>query len=110
MTKDGAKTATRQHRAPSVWLDQVEAQGHATVNHEILSAEDRLAETLPFGLRLTEGLPLAHFEALAPGLLSAGKIEVLRAEGYLTTRDDHWLQVSDEGRPVIDALARYLQS
>ena len=110
LTKDGAKTATRQHRAPSVWLDQVEAQGHATVTHEILSAEDRLAEALPFGLRLTEGLPLAHFEALAPGLLSAGKIEALRAEGYLKTRDDHWLQVSDEGRPVIDALARYLQS
>ncbi len=110
LTTDGAKTATRQHRAPSVWLDQVEAQGHATVTHETLSAEDRLAEALPFGLRLTEGLPLAHFEALATGLLSAGKIEALRSEGYLMACDDDWLQVSDEGRPVIDALARYLQS
>ena len=37
-------------------------------------------------------------------------IKALRAEGYLMARDDDWLQVSDEGRPVIDALARYLQS
>ena len=105
----GTKTATRQHRAPSVWLDHVEAQGHATVTEEALSPADCLAEALPFGLRLSEGLPLSHYSALAQAPLNGPALEKLQVEGLLTLADDV-LRVTDDGRPVIDALARYLQS
>ena len=110
LTTEGTKIATRQHRAPSVWLKHVATQGHATVTKDRLDPQQRLAEALPFGLRLTEGLPFTHFEALAPGLLSRGKLEALRAEGYLADDKDDWLQVTGAGRPVIDALAGYIQS
>ena len=110
LTTGGSKIATRQHRAPSVWLDHVEgAAGHATVTREVLSAEDRLAEALPFGLRLSEGLPLEHYADLAEAPLNARALAVLEEEGLLSTGAGV-LKVTDQGRPVIDALARYLQS
>ncbi|MGA0234792.1 MAG: radical SAM family heme chaperone HemW [Alphaproteobacteria bacterium] len=110
LTKGGAKWATRQHRAPSVWLDHVESDaGHATVTNDALTAEDQLAEALPFGLRLSEGMPLRHYEVLANKPLNAGLLQKLESEGLLTT-NNNILKVTDEGRPVIDALARYLQS
>lgn len=110
LTSNGQKIATRQHRAPSVWLDHVEsAAGHATVTRDVLSGEDRLAEALPFGLRLTEGMPLDHYHRLANAPLNAQALAVLEDEGLLTTGDGV-LKVTDQGRPVIDALARYLQS
>ena len=109
LTTSGSKTAFRQHRVPSIWLDQVKDQGKATANQEELSAEQMLSEALPFGLRLTEGLPLEHYEQLASAPLAADRLETLAQEG-LVLIDDGVLKVTDEGRPVIDALARYLQS
>ena len=110
LTTGGAKVATRQHRAPTVWLDHVESDaGHATVTQDRLTPEDQLAEALPFGLRLSEGMPLSHYQALAQAPLNAAHLDTLEREGLLTTADAI-LKVTDEGRPVIDALARYLQS
>ena len=110
LTANSAKMATRQHRAPSVWLDHVESElGHATVTNDVLSPQDQLAEALPFGLRLSEGMPLRHYEALAQSPLNAAHLEKLESEGLLTT-NNNILKVTDDGRPVIDALARYLQS
>ena len=109
MTIDGSKTAFRQHRVPGIWLDQVKDQGKATANQEALSAEQMLSEALPFGLRLTEGLPLKHYKQLAGTPLAEDRLETLAQEG-LVHISDGVLKVTDEGRPVIDALARYLQS
>lgn len=110
LTTGGSKLATRQHRAPTVWLDHVESDaGHATVTRDVLTPEDQLAEALPFGLRLSEGMPLSHYHALAQAPLNAEHLDTLERESLLTTTDDI-LKVTDEGRPVIDALARYLQS
>ena len=53
---------------------------------------------------------------LLPGTAGTGtRAAVSRKNGGaaregIMARDDDWLQVSNEGRPVIDALARYLQS
>lgn len=109
LTTGGSKTANRQHRAPSIWLDQVESRGAATATEERLSPEQQLAEALPFGLRLSEGLPLDHYARLSGTPLSPDRTAKLVQEGLLTT-DDGILRVTDNGRPVIDALARYLQS
>lgn len=110
LTHHGAKIATRQHRAPSVWLEHVEGEaGHATVTRDVLDPKDQLAEALPFGLRLTEGMMLSHYEALAGAPLNPSHLQTLASEGLLTL-DNEILKVTDQGRPVIDALARYLQS
>lgn len=110
LTHHGAKIATRQHRAPTVWLEHVEGEaGHATVTRDVLDPKDQLAEALPFGLRLTEGMMLGHYEALAGAPLNPSHLQTLESEGLLTL-DNEILKVTDQGRPVIDALARYLQS
>ena len=110
LTHHGAKIATRQHRAPTVWLEHVEGEaGHATVTRDVLDPKDQLAEALPFGLRLTEGMMLSHYEALAGAPLNPSHLQTLESEGLLTL-DNEILKVTDQGRPVIDALARYLQS
>ena len=54
-------------------------------------------------------MPLRHYEVLANKPLNAGLLQKLESEGLLTT-NNNILKVTDEGRPVIDALARYLQS
>src|SRR5690606_3759543 len=40
----GAKVATRTHRAPSVWLDRVERDGHALVEDRRLGRDEMLVE------------------------------------------------------------------
>ncbi len=56
LTREDAKIATRQHRAPAAWLAAVEASGHATREEISLGRRERLEELLLMGLRLSEGV------------------------------------------------------
>jgi putative oxygen-independent coproporphyrinogen III oxidase len=56
----GQYAATRTHRAPAVWLDRVEREGHAVVERNVVAPDERLIEVLMMGLRLREGVPLAR--------------------------------------------------
>ena len=55
--------ATRRHRAPEIWLERVERHGHGTTEQTPLSALVRAREALLMGLRLSEGIDIAGFEA-----------------------------------------------
>ncbi|MEQ9606039.1 MAG: coproporphyrinogen III oxidase, partial [Kiloniellaceae bacterium] len=107
----GAKHATRQHRAPEAWLDLVERQGHGWRQDDVIAPEQRLAEMVMMGLRLSEGISRAAFEAelgAAPeALLSAERLQRLAAEGYLML-DDASLSATPEGRQRLDAVLGYL--
>jgi oxygen-independent coproporphyrinogen-3 oxidase len=56
LTIDGAKLATRQHRAPEAWLAAVESAGHATRQCDEISPGDRLTEMTLMGMRLRAGI------------------------------------------------------
>ena len=110
-TPQGEKLALSQHRAPEVWLERVEREGHATRTRQVLAPEERLRECLLMGLRLAEGVPLARVAAesgrpladwIAPGRLSAA----LEA-GYLTL-DEARVAATAEGRQRLDALLKHL--
>ncbi|GAB4362244.1 MAG: radical SAM family heme chaperone HemW [Kiloniellaceae bacterium] len=111
LTIAGAKHATRQHRAPEAWLDLVEKQGHGWRQDEIVAPEQRLAEMVMMGLRLTEGIARAAFAAelsAAPEeLLPQHRVARLQAEGYLVL-DEAGLRATPEGRQRLDALLGYL--
>ncbi len=54
LTIDGAKYATRAHRAPEKWLELVEANGHGAHPMEQIGDRERVKEMLLMGLRLAD--------------------------------------------------------
>ncbi len=98
--------ATRRHRAPEIWAGRVEAGGWAGVEEEI-TPRDRGREALLMGLRLAEGIGLAHFQART-GLALAEAVDeqvlaLAIAEGYLRLTPTHLIATA-EGRKRLDAL------
>ena len=55
--------ATRRHRAPEVWADRVERDGHGLTEETELTTEQSVREMLLMGLRLMEGVSEARFVA-----------------------------------------------
>jgi oxygen-independent coproporphyrinogen-3 oxidase len=108
---DGAKHATRQHRAPEPWLNLVEKQGHGWRQVEAIDAGQRLAEMVMMGLRLSDGIARRAFHAELDGepeaLLPAEKLQRLAGEGYLEI-DAAGLRATAAGRQRLDALLGYL--
>ncbi len=111
LTLDGTKYASRQHRAPEIWLQTVEQAGHATRARTAVGPSERLEELLLMGLRLTQGIPRAAFFrecAAAPEeLLDMGRVRALAAEGFLEL-DEAGLRATAEGRQRLDSLLGYL--
>jgi len=102
-----AKLATRQHRAPEVWLETVERQGHATVEERPLPPAEQAQEALMMGLRLAEGIDARRFAAATGMALDAALdpqgLRVL-AEGGFVVRDAAGLRATPEGLLRLDAV------
>ncbi|PWC32271.1 radical SAM family heme chaperone HemW [Azospirillum sp. TSO35-2] len=60
LTLNGEKFATRAHRAPEIWLERVERDGHGAATPDPVDRDARGTELLMMGLRLSEGVPLAR--------------------------------------------------
>jgi putative oxygen-independent coproporphyrinogen III oxidase len=107
ITLDGALFATRRHRAPEMWAERVERDGHATTDQTALPRVERAREMLLMGLRLAEGIDEARFAArTGTALDDAVDLETLRQaidEGYLTRADGRLIALA-EGRLRLDAL------
>jgi oxygen-independent coproporphyrinogen-3 oxidase len=107
LTVGGAKVATRAHRAPEIWLERVEAQGHGA--HEDVPVEpgERRDEMLLMGLRLAEGVPLSRFRAELGGdvadLIEPGKLDRLVRGGFLSV-DDQSLRATAAGLQRLNAV------
>lgn len=103
----GEKRATRQHRAPEVWLERVERQGHATAEDRAVAPPERAREALMMGLRLTEGVDAARFQA-ATGVALDDALDPrgLRAmvEGGFVVRDAQGLRATADGLLRLDAV------
>ncbi|MCB8875317.1 radical SAM family heme chaperone HemW [Acidisoma silvae] len=100
-------TATRRHRAPEIWADRVEAAGHGSGADVIVTQVEQAEEMLLMGLRLSEGISAARFQArTGMALNDAIDTEMLPAlieEGYLIHDGDR-LRATPEGRLRLDAL------
>ncbi len=111
LTLGGGKLALSQHRAPEIWLERVERDGHATRTRQPLDAAERLRECLLMGLRLAEGVPLARIEAASGqafgAALPAARLAPALEAGYLALDGGRLLATAD-GRQRLDALLRHL--
>ena len=94
--------ATESH--PEMWLTVVESDGHALVEDELLSAEEQADEFLLMGLRLSEGIEPAEFEAMSGRDLDPGRVASLIADGMVEYTPRGRIRVSAEGFPVLDAV------
>jgi putative oxygen-independent coproporphyrinogen III oxidase len=107
LTLGSEKLATRQHRAPEVWLAAVEAKGHATRRREPVSQKERIEEALMMGLRLAEGISGAWFRAGTgrdlDAALDPARLRRLIEGGFLA-RDDAGLRATPTGRQRLDAV------
>jgi oxygen-independent coproporphyrinogen-3 oxidase len=71
LTIDGSARATRQIKAPALWLKRAQGRGHGTHEDTALSPADRARELVMMGLRTAEGLNRARFARLAGRSLDA---------------------------------------
>lgn len=106
-----AKTATRGHRAPAIWLDRVERDGHALVDDEPIPAEEMLTEAVLMGLRIDEGLTAARFRHLfgaePSALFDAPALDTLIRGGFLDI-DGGDIRATPAGRARLDAVTGHL--
>ena len=101
---DRVRRATATEKNPEQWLARVESQGHGLVVDDALTRDEQADEFLLMGLRLTEGIDPARFQALAGRPLDPGRVADLLGVGYVEkTRDKH-LRVTPAGFPVLDAV------
>ena len=111
LTLDGQKQATRGHRAPDIWLNRVDENGHGSHAFETLTHNDRFTECLMMGLRLSEGIPVSRLEKEGgkpfAQLIAGDKIKALQGEGLLEF-DGQTLSATKEGMQRLNGVLSYL--
>ncbi len=107
LTEGGVTRATRLIRTPESWLTSVEARGHGITETETIEPAARSDELMMMGLRLTEGLPLAHFEARGAlafdKSVDTARLKPLIEGGFLERSKTH-LRATPTGLRVLDSV------
>jgi putative oxygen-independent coproporphyrinogen III oxidase len=101
---DGQRRAQSTEKRPEAWLEMVERNGQGLVEDEPLNPEEQGDEMLLMGLRLSEGIDLARYEALAGRPLTARRIADLIGDGLVERLGERRLRVTPAGFPVLDAV------
>jgi putative oxygen-independent coproporphyrinogen III oxidase len=99
--------ATLRHKKPENWIAAVGRNGHGLQSETALTPEDRAAEALLMGLRLAEGVNLAHIAAQSgvaqPDLLDAAATAQLADQGLIIIAGDH-IRVAPHAMILLDAI------
>ncbi|MBP2311525.1 oxygen-independent coproporphyrinogen-3 oxidase [Azospirillum soli] len=107
LTLDGEKFATRAHRAPEIWLERVERDGHGAATPEPIDRDSRGSELLMMGLRLHEGVARARLVEEAGrdlgDLVDASALDRLVTGGFLEVTDTT-VRATHEGRQRLNAV------
>ena len=103
----GEIRASRQHRAPEIWLERVETDGHAGRQWDRLDNDTVRDELFMMGLRLTDGVSRTavrvrlgrELEECLPGP-RLGRL----VDGGFLELDKHGLRATAAGRQRLDAV------
>ncbi|WP_349358850.1 radical SAM family heme chaperone HemW [Stappia sp.] len=104
LTQGAGKVATATERHPETWLAAVEAQGHGLVEDTPLTEEEQGDEFLVMGLRLTEGIDLARYEAIAGRRIDPRRLDDLIGHGMVERLGGTRVRVTPAGMLVLDAV------
>lgn len=102
--EDDRRIVTFTEKMPENWAGLVEAHGHGIVGGETLTRDEEADEFLLMGLRLTEGIDLARYEALAGRSLPHKRLSILQEEGLVAPVGNSRLRATPAGMVVLDAL------
>lgn len=109
--EDGApgsqRRATIALSDPKAWSAKVEATGNGLLSDEKVSLPDQATEMMLMGLRLTEGVSLARFEALSGTVLKPEPLDILEKNDMVRREGDR-LIVTPTGRPVLNSVLAHL--
>ncbi len=107
ITIGGSLHATRRHRAPEIWAERVERDGHALTDDDEVPPAERAREALLMGLRLTEGIDLLWFQSRTGQTLEQSvdnaMLQAVIDEGYVQRTNDRLIATA-EGRLRLDTL------
>lgn len=106
---NGQKVETVCARTPEDWLRKVDADGHGYINWDAMDDQSISEEVLMMGLRLTDGVPLAKIAALPAQVIDDARLAQLIDGGFIARTDTH-MYVTDQGRPVLNAILAHLLS
>ncbi|OXT01927.1 coproporphyrinogen III oxidase [Notoacmeibacter marinus] len=101
---ENGRRVTMAERHPERWLEQVERVGHGTAEIEQLTEYEQADEMLLMGLRLTEGLDLACYEAIAGRDLAPERLTLLIDEGFVEPLGNSRIRATRAGMVVLDAV------
>jgi putative oxygen-independent coproporphyrinogen III oxidase len=111
MERDGAAWATERLPDIADWTTQIARSGHGMSAETKLTPEERAAELLLLGLRLSEGIQLDRFR-LMTGLDLIRAIDPKAYQGHLDSgaleMDGNILKIRDNKRIVLDMVLRDL--
>ena len=111
VTLNGVTHATRQMKAPALWLKKVERDGAGTQEEEVLPADARAEELVMTALRTTEGIDKTRFARLSGREVAATvnqeALAMLVREGLMIETPDA-LQTTARGRLALNAVVRAL--
>jgi len=101
---DGQRHATATTLLPETWLGRVESWGDGIETDEILTPEEAGDEMLLMGLRLTEGIDLRRYKAIAGRPLDPRRMADLIEHGMVERLDENRVRATRSGSFVLDAV------
>jgi oxygen-independent coproporphyrinogen-3 oxidase len=111
LTLGGRKWATRAHRAPEIWMERVNKDGHGAHVPEEIDLEKQGREMLMMGLRLAAGLDLKRLEKQVrrdfSDFINPERVKLLRDGGFLEGSPDR-LTATPAGRQRLNAVLAFL--
>lgn len=102
LTLNGRRHAIEAWRNPARWLEEAE-KGIGDSLREIVDRDSQITEFLLMGLRLSEGVDLSRYVALAGRELEGPNVEALRELGMIVVENQR-LRVLTKGRMVLNSV------
>ncbi len=102
-----ANAATVRHRKPENWLTAFDAAPHGIVETRRLAVPEQASEAMLMGLRLREGIDLAHLSrrfGLPRAALRREDKARFYAEQGLVWQDGNRMGITEAGMPLLDGL------
>jgi oxygen-independent coproporphyrinogen-3 oxidase len=111
LTLGGVKYATRAHRAPALWLQRVDRDGHGAHPQEKIDSRKQAQEMVMMGLRLAAGIDLGKFERQTglrfSDFINPSGLTMMEEAGLITVTPDRIAATAD-GRQRLNAVLKKL--